>query len=105
MLYRFAISRKTHGRFFFIYRLIIFEILFELEDLNDNEFNGVSIYTILSQNGSDMDQDSDKSDDEHVENRMCCLCKTNCFQRTSVIMEKTNNKRSSGTACLTGTAH
>ena len=48
--------------FFFIYeyRLKFFEILFELEDLNDNDFNGVPIYTIPPLNRSDTDQNNDK---------------------------------------------
>ena len=43
--------------FLLTYRLTIFEILFELEDLN--AFNGIPTYII---NGSDTEQDSDKSD-------------------------------------------
>ena len=53
----------------------IFEILFELENLSDNELSGVLIYTIPTLNGSNTDQDSNKSDNEHEENRMCCFCK------------------------------
>ena len=56
-------------KFFFIYRLTIFEILFDLEDLNDNELNGAPIYTIQFIGGSDTSQDSDKSNDEREENR------------------------------------
>ena len=56
---------------------------------NDNTLNGVPLSTILPLNGSD--QDSDKSDNEHSENHMCCFCKTRSFKRTSLIMEKTTN--------------
>ena len=34
-------------------RITIFEILFKLEDHNDNEFNGVPIHAISPLNGSD----------------------------------------------------
>ena len=67
------------------------EILFDLEDLSNNELSGVPIYTILPQHGSDTDQDIDKSYNEHEENRMCHFCKTSWFKRTSVIMETTTN--------------
>ena len=73
--------------------------MFQLHDLNDNEFNGVQNHTIPPLNGSDTGQDSDKSDDENEENRICC------FKRKSVIINKTNNKHSSETACPTETAH
>ena len=44
--------------------------MFEVEDLNDNEFNGVPIHTIPPLNGSDAAQDSNKSDDKNEENHM-----------------------------------
>ena len=63
------------------------------------------INTIPPLNGSDADQDLDKSDNKHEENYMCHFGKTSCFKRTSVIMKKKkkkkNNKRSSETICLT----
>ena len=76
-----------------------------MEDLNDNGYNGVPIYTTPSLNGSDTDQDRDKSYDENEENLMCCFCKTSCFKPTSVIVEKIYNKLPSETTYSTATAH
>ena len=68
---------------------------------NGKEHNGVPIYTIPPLTGFDTLQNSAISDDEHEESRMCCFCETSYFKPTSVIMEKTNNKRLSETACVT----